>query len=61
MDAARPNRSLVPGNLARGFDQRCERPQRLGYRKEWMLQKLSRIWPLFGIDLKRLRKVVAER
>ena len=63
-DAARPNQSLAPGNLARSpIDQRYERVQRLSYRKEWMLQKLCRIRPPFGInvDLGKVTKVVAER
>src|SRR6266852_1787376 len=55
------NRSFVPCNLARRLDQRYECAQRLGYCKERMLQKLCRIWPLLGIDLKCLCKVVPER
>lgn len=49
------------GNLERGLDQRHERPQRLSFFKEWMLQKLRRIRPFFSIELKRLPKIVDER
>ena len=58
---ARRNPSFVPRDFAGGFDQRRERAQRLCNRKERVLQKLRRIWPLFGVNLQRLRKVIPER
>ena len=51
---ARRNRLFVPRDLARSFDQRRERAQRLCDRKERVLRKLRRIWPLFSINLQRL-------
>ena len=56
------NRLFVPRHhLAGSFDQRYERAQRLCDRKERVLQKLRRIWPLFGINFERLGKVIPER
>ena len=60
-DNARRNRLLVTRDLAGSFDQWRERAQRLRNRKERVLQKLRRIWPLVSVNLERLGEVIAER
>ena len=55
------NRSFVPRDFAGGFDRRRQCVQRLCNRKERVLQKLRRIWPLFDFNLERLGEVIPER